>query len=225
MNVENVKLKTSFVEFKNYPSKPIVRKACLISNQVPLSKVEGEEATWQYGEGEEATWQYGEGEEATWQYGEGEEALTFKAHMTPKPGDYICYLNDVGVYHVDAKTFAERNVIDQKDVLQEIEDNQLNAPKVSPEHINQLMSLVQYHGVVVPGTTTTLVCAYLPIGDSSFTLATGESSCVSKENFSESIGYKYAVIDAEAKARQMLWVLEGYLLQHRLNSQVEVQHD
>ena len=43
----------------------------------------------------------------------------------------------------------------------------------------------------------------------------GQSACVSKENFNEAIGRKYAYEDAFNK----LWPLEGYLLAERLSKE------
>ena len=89
----------------------------------------------------------------------------------------------------------------------------MNAPKVTPEQIELLMTEVQYFVDVVPGTTTTLATA---VDKNGFTLAVGISACVSPENFNAEIGKKYAVEDAEKKARSELWKLEGYMLKCKL---------
>ncbi|HAU4891991.1 TPA: hypothetical protein F3L08_13015 [Aeromonas hydrophila] len=95
----------------------------------------------------------------------------------------------------------------------------LTAPRVTPEQIDALMRGVRYEVQVVTGTTTTLATA---IAANGFTLAIGMAACASQENFNAELGAKYAIKDAEAKARQELWKLEGYRLKHYLRKPVMV---
>lgn len=94
-------------------------------------------------------------------------------------------------------------------VEQEIQAKGLNAPRITPEHINDLMERVIFNIVVLEGTTSTFAHAYL---DGKFHLATGYSACVSPENFDAEIGQKIALNKAEAMAKDKLWELEGYRL-------------
>ena len=94
-------------------------------------------------------------------------------------------------------------------VEQEIQAKGLNAPRITPGHINDLMERVIFNIVVPEGTTSTFAHAYL---DGKFYLATGHSACVSPENFDAEIGQKIAMNKAEAMAKDKLWELEGYLL-------------
>ena len=96
-----------------------------------------------------------------------------------------------------------------KSVEQEIQAKGLNAPRITPGHINDLMGRVIFNIVVPEGTTSTFAHAYL---DGKFYLATGHSACVSPENFDAEIGQKIAMNKAEAMAKDKLWELEGYLL-------------
>lgn len=88
----------------------------------------------------------------------------------------------------------------------EIKANGLNAPRLSPEHIDATIVGESYH--VFPNTTVTVCCLTLRNGFS----VTGESACASPENFNEELGRKIA----RDNARQKIWSLEGYVLRDRL---------
>ena len=94
-------------------------------------------------------------------------------------------------------------------IEQEIQTKGLNAPRITPGYINELMERVIFNIVVPEGTTSTFAHAYL---DGKFYLATGHSACVSPENFNAEIGQKIALSKAEAMAKDKLWELEGYRL-------------
>lgn len=94
-------------------------------------------------------------------------------------------------------------------IEQEIQTKGLNAPRISPGYINELMEQVIFIIIVLEGTTSTFAHAYL---DGKFYLATGHSACVSPENFNAEIGQKIALSKAEALAKDKLWELEGYRL-------------
>jgi hypothetical protein len=95
----------------------------------------------------------------------------------------------------------------------EIQAKGLTAPRVTLAQIDALMERVTYTAEVAPGTTSTFVHAFL---DGEFFLASGHSACVSKENFDAEIGVKLAKSNAEKKARDQLWQLEGYALRKQL---------
>ena len=92
----------------------------------------------------------------------------------------------------------------------------LTAPRVTAEQIQALMDLLTWRYEQPEGTTSTFAHAFL----GRFYLATGHSACVSPENFNADLGMKYAREQAEGKARDKLWELEGYKL---FSSQVGAQ--
>ncbi|MBL3524136.1 DUF2829 domain-containing protein [Serratia plymuthica] len=93
------------------------------------------------------------------------------------------------------------------EIEQEIQRKGLTAPRITPEHIERLQKVGQYHRF--SGTTVIICCITLENG---FTV-TGESACASPENFNEEIGRKIALQDAVRK----IWALEGYLLRQKLH--------
>lgn len=95
----------------------------------------------------------------------------------------------------------------------DIQALELTAPRVTPEQIDALMAGVSYDVHVIPGTTTTVATA---IAANGFTLAIGMTACADPANFNAEFGAKYAIKDAEAKARQELWKLEGWRLKCHL---------
>lgn len=82
----------------------------------------------------------------------------------------------------------------------------LNAPRLSPEQIDDAIVGKQFY--VFPGTTLTVCCLTLRNGFS----VTGESAAASPTNFKADIG---EAISFKA-ARDKVWALEGYLLRQRL---------
>lgn len=89
------------------------------------------------------------------------------------------------------------------------------APRITKEHIDNMMKRVQYIVVQRPGnTTSTFVHAFL---DGKFLLAEGFSACVSEENFNAKYGEDLARSNAEKNAENKLWELEGYSLYKELN--------
>lgn len=102
-------------------------------------------------------------------------------------------------------------------VEQVIQAKGLNiAPRVTKERIDALMARVVYRFDQPEGTTSTLAHAFL---DGGFLLATGHSACVSRENFNAELGRSMARDQAEEKARDELWKLEGYALRSKLAEQ------
>jgi len=94
----------------------------------------------------------------------------------------------------------------EQQIEQEIQEKGLNAPRLTPDHIDAQITSEQYF--VFPGTTVTICLLTLRNG---FTV-TGESACASPENFNEEIGRKIA----REQARDKIWALEGYRLKETL---------
>jgi hypothetical protein len=90
----------------------------------------------------------------------------------------------------------------------EINEKGLNAPRITPDHIDDTIADEDYH--VFGKTCLTVCCLTLRNG---FTV-TGESACASPENFDAEIGRKIA----RENARNKIWMLEGYLLKERLSA-------
>lgn len=111
------------------------------------------------------------------------------------------------------------------EIKQEIQDKGLTAPRVTQADIEAVIvkeafftaddGIMGAHmaGKDVPTVTTehTLLTFCVLTLRNGFTV-TGESACVSPENFDAEIGRKIA----RANAVQKLWVLEGYVLKERL---------
>ncbi len=97
---------------------------------------------------------------------------------------------------------------DEQAIEQEIQDKGLNAPRLSPDQIDAVITREDYY--VFPATTLTVCCLTLKNG---FTV-TGESAAASPENFDAELGKKVA----RSHARDKIWALEGYLLREKLNA-------
>jgi hypothetical protein len=93
-----------------------------------------------------------------------------------------------------------------QEVQQEIQAKGLTAPRITPEQIDAAIIGEDYY--VFPGTTVTIALLQLENG---FTV-TGESACVSPENFNRELGRKIA----RAQARDKIWALMGYALREEL---------
>ena len=78
--------------FRDYQSKPIIRKARKVSISDIITKCELLESTFIL-------------------VVDGGENVTFKAYEDIKVGDYIVYLNDDDIYHCNAAVFADRNIV------------------------------------------------------------------------------------------------------------------
>lgn len=104
------------------------------------------------------------------------------------------------------KRVSETMSRDEQAIENEIQAKGLNAPRLTPEHIDSVIVGEDYH--VFPGTTKTVCCLMLRNG---FTVI-GEAACASPENFDEEIGRR---VSGE-NARRKIWDLEGYLLREGL---------
>ena len=90
----------------------------------------------------------------------------------------------------------------------ELKTKGLNAPRLTPAHIDGVIFDEQYH--VFPGTTMT-VCALTLMNNF---VVIGESAAASPENFDAAMGRRIA----RENARNKIWALEGYLLRERLSA-------
>ena len=96
--------------------------------------------------------------------------------------------------------------MNEQSIEKEIQDKNLNAPRLTPALIDTAIKDKVFH--VFGDTCLTVCCLTLVNG---FTV-TGESACASPENFDTEIGEKIAF----EQARNKIWVLEGYLLKQSL---------
>lgn len=94
---------------------------------------------------------------------------------------------------------------DEKRIEQSLKDKGLNAPRLNPELISDV--IVHETFTKLPSGKC-LICELTLVNG--FTVR-GESSCVSKENFDMEIGKEIS----RKNARDKIWGFEGYLLQQR----------
>ena len=95
---------------------------------------------------------------------------------------------------------------DEAQIEAEIQAKGLNAPRLTPDLIDETIVSEQYH--IFHGTTLTVCALTLRNGY----IVTGESAAASPSNFDETLGRKIA----RDNARNKIWGLEGYLLRERL---------
>jgi len=92
----------------------------------------------------------------------------------------------------------------------EIQEKKLDAPRITLDYINQLVSeRVTYRFEQPKGTTSTFCHAFL---DDAFYLVTGRTACVSLDNFDAELGMKFAQQSAANQAQDKLFELEGWRL-------------
>lgn len=122
----------------------------------------------------------------------------------------------------------------EQEIEKEIQDKGLNAPRITPEHIDSVIQSVHYFTAgdgyagalasseefnslpederfINPPQQLDLLTFCVIILKNGFTV-TGESACASPENFDPEIGCKVAY----ENARNKIWMLEGYLLKEKL---------
>jgi hypothetical protein len=102
-----------------------------------------------------------------------------------------------------------------KSTEQMIQEKGLNAPRVTPTLIDEIIINEQYY--IFPDTTLTICRLGLKNGFS----VTGESAAVSLANFNEEVGRKVA----RENAMDKIWALEGYLLKQKLFEAVKDDND
>lgn len=95
---------------------------------------------------------------------------------------------------------------DETAIEAEIQAKGLNAPRLSPAHIDEQIVKEDYH--VFSGTTLTVCALTLKNGFH----VVGESAAASPANFDAELGRKIA----RDNARNKIWALEGYLLRSKL---------
>ena len=122
----------------------------------------------------------------------------------------------------------------KKQIEQEIQDKGLNAPRLTPDHIDSVIQSVHYFTAgdgyagalasseefnslpeverfINPPQQLDLLTFCVIVLKNGFTV-TGESACASPDNFDAEIGKKIAY----QNAREKIWMLEGYLLKEKL---------
>ena len=92
-----------------------------------------------------------------------------------------------------------------KQIEEEIQSKNLNAPRVTPEIIESKIKKCEFHKL----TEVLTVCVITL--ENGFTV-TGESSCASPENYDKELGEKISRMNAVGK----IWTLEAYLLKQKL---------
>jgi hypothetical protein len=101
----------------------------------------------------------------------------------------------------------ETDMQNETEIEKTIQAKGLNAPRLNPDMINDVIVSEQYY--VFPGTTLTVCALTLRNGY----IVTGESAAASPENFDKEIGRRIS----RENARNKIWALEGYLLRERLH--------
>ncbi len=86
-----------------------------------------------------------------------------------------------------------------------IQDKGLEAPRLTPDHIDSVIAKAEFHKL-----TPILTVCVLTLKNG-FTV-TGESACASPENYDKEVGERIAA----QNARDKIWALEGYLLKQKL---------
>ena len=122
----------------------------------------------------------------------------------------------------------------EQSIEQDIQSKGLNAPRLTPDHIDSVIQSVHfftagdgYAGALAsseefnslpeggrfinPPQQLDLLTFCVIVLKNGFTV-TGESACVSPDNFDAEIGKKIAY----QNAREKIWMLEGYLLKQKL---------
>ena len=130
---------------------------------------------------------------------------------------------------------CEKKMSNEKQIEQEIQDKGLNAPRITPDHIDSVIQSVHYftagdgyvgaltsseefnalpehERTVQPSLQLDLLTFCVIVLRNGFTV-TGESACASPKNFNADIGQKVAY----ENAREKIWLLEGYLLKEKLH--------
>jgi hypothetical protein len=110
----------------------------------------------------------------------------------------------------DQKNKRRTKMTDEKNIEQKLKDKGLNAPRLSPDVIDDV--IVGETFTVLPSGKCMVCELTLKNG---FTVR-GESAAVSKANFDIEIGEEIS----RKNARDKIWGFEGYLLQQRLHEEV-----
>ncbi|ENU86137.1 Gp49 family protein [Acinetobacter sp. CIP 102129] len=159
-----------------------------------------------------------------------------KADSWDVNGDKLTLFNLVLVGKAQFSVIAGEDIIisglnTEQQIEQEIQSKNLNAPRLTPNHIDAVI-VEEHYFTAEDGATNSppemcnrgefphlaqLTFCVLVLKNG-FTV-TGESACASPENFDPEIGKKVA----RENARNKVWMLEGYLLKEKLNHQIKIQ--
>lgn len=101
----------------------------------------------------------------------------------------------------------------EEEVEQKIKELGLNAPRVTKEHIENLMAQVEYS--IMQVSPTRVHCAASLDG---FSVGDGFSGCIDPKNFNFELGKQISKRNAENNARNNLWQFEGWRLFTQLNN-------
>ena len=100
----------------------------------------------------------------------------------------------------------KRKIMTDDEIEQYIIDNDLNAPRLTPNDIQDQAQKIQYYHFP---DTNVVVCAVTVTNGYT---ALGDSSCVSSANFDEKLGQEIALKNAIDE----IWGIEGYRLKQYL---------
>lgn len=134
---------------------------------------------------------------------------------SPKQGDMVArniennqdqWLVSKEYFEKNFELIEETNIESETKLEYDIQNKNLNAPRLTPSHIDSVIKDIKYY--IVQDTTTTICSLILENGF----VVNGESAAASKENFDEEIGRKIAY----ENARNKIWQLEGYILKQKL---------
>lgn len=103
------------------------------------------------------------------------------------------------------------------EVEKQIEKLGLNAPRVTKDHIDNLMSQVVYETFHIQETTLTIAISFLPLNGDYFQIAIGQSACSDIANFNQELANELAIEKCEQLTRDKLWEFEGYRLKWALH--------
>lgn len=96
--------------------------------------------------------------------------------------------------------------MNEQDLEKELQEKGLNAPRLTPENIDAVIDHVDFH--IFEQSCLTVCCITLKNGWN----VTGESACISPENFDKDVGRRIS----RKNAREKIWALEGYLLKQHI---------
>ncbi|MDR3429674.1 Gp49 family protein [Silvimonas sp.] len=99
-------------------------------------------------------------------------------------------------------TRPDAGFTDEQALEEQIQAHGLTAPRITPEQIDAQIVREDYHRF--PDTTVTIALLTLRNGYA----VTGESACVSSDNFNATLGRDIA----RRNAREKIWPLMGYAL-------------
>lgn len=105
--------------------------------------------------------------------------------------------------------------VDESEIEIYLEETGKSAPRLTPDLIDSVIINADYH--VFPDGPLTVCALTLKNGF----IVTGESAAASPENFDPDLGKQIAF----TKARDKIWLLEGYLLKEKLYNQDQLVQD